>query len=171
MICVSNRGVAILRGLGGEHMSEEKKSLDVKEVEKLLPHRYPFLLVDKVLEIDTEREYIKAIKNVTINEPFFQGHFPGYPIMPGVLILEAMAQTGAIFLKYAYPEFKDKLFVLAGFDKVRFKAPVYPGDQLVIFAEKFHRKGKLIWTTVTATVNDKIVAQAEITAAMVDWPE
>jgi 3-hydroxyacyl-[acyl-carrier-protein] dehydratase len=138
-------------------MSEGKKSLDVKEVEKLLPHRYPFLLVDKVVEIDIEREYIKAIKNVTINEPFFQGHFPGYPIMPGVLILEAMAQTGAIFL--------------AGFDKVRFKAPVYPGDQLVIFAEKFHRKGKLIWTTVTAMVNDKIVAQAEITAAMVDWQE
>ncbi len=149
-------------------MKELEKGLDTKEIEKLLPHRYPFLLVDRVLEIDPERQFIKAIKNVSINEPFFQGHFPGHPIMPGVLILEAMAQTGAIYLKYVFPEFREKLFVLAGFDKVRFKAPVYPGDQLLIFAEKFNRKGKLIWTTVTAVVNEKVVAQAEITAAMIE---
>jgi len=145
-----------------------QKELTIKEILSLLPHRYPFLMVDRVLELDPEREYIKAIKQVSINEPYFQGHFPGNPIMPGVLILEAMAQTGAIYLKKVFPECKDKLFVLAGFENVRFKSPVLPGDTLIIEAEKFRKKGHIFRTTVTAKVEEKIVAQAEIIAAMID---
>jgi 3-hydroxyacyl-[acyl-carrier-protein] dehydratase len=143
-----------------------KKNLEISEILELLPHRYPFLLVDRVLEIDPEREYIKAIKNVSINEPYFQGHFPGYPIMPGVLILEAMAQTGGLYLKHVFPEFREKLFVFAGANKVKFKAPVYPGDTLVIEAQGFKKKGHIVKTTVIAKVGDKVVAEAEITAAM-----
>ncbi|BAU23901.1 3-hydroxyacyl-ACP dehydratase [Caldimicrobium thiodismutans] len=146
----------------------DKGEITAKEILELLPHRYPFLMVDKVLEIDPEREYIKAVKNVSHNEPFFQGHFPGNPIMPGVLILEAMAQTGAIYLKKTFPECKEKLFVLAGIENVRFKSPVLPGDTLVIEAEKFKRKGHIIRTNVTAKVEEKIVAQAEIIAAMIE---
>lgn len=149
-------------------MSKEQKELTIQEILSLLPHRYPFLMVDKVLELDPEREYIKAVKQVSINEPYFQGHFPGNPIMPGVLILEAMAQTGAIYLKKVFPECKDKLFVLAGFENVRFKSPVLPGDTLIIEAEKFRKKGHIFRTTVTAKVEEKIVAQAEIIAAMID---
>ncbi len=148
-------------------MSEKiKKELEIKEIMELLPHRYPFLMVDKVLEIDPEREYIKAIKNVTINEPYFQGHFPEYPIMPGVLILEAMAQTGGIYLKHVFPELKEKLFVFAGANNVKFKSPVYPGDTLIIEAQGFKRKGHIVKTKVIARVKDKVVAEAEITAAM-----
>lgn len=147
---------------------ERRVDIDIKEILSALPHRYPFLLVDRVLELDPEREYIKAIKNVSINEPYFQGHFPGNPILPGVLILEAMAQTGAIYLKVLFPEYRDKLFVLAGLENVRFKSPVYPGDTLIIEAEKFKRKGHIIKTGVKAWVGEKLVAQAEIIAAMIE---
>ncbi|MCS7150094.1 MAG: 3-hydroxyacyl-ACP dehydratase FabZ [Caldimicrobium sp.] len=147
---------------------EEKKELSIRGILQTIPHRYPFLMVDRVLEIDRERAYIKALKNVSINEPYFQGHFPDYPIMPGVLILEAMAQTGAIYLKVVFPECADKLFVLAGMENVRFKNPVFPGDTLIIEAEGFKRKGHIIRTNVVAKVDDKVVAQAEIIAAMVE---
>lgn len=147
---------------------EEKKDLSVREIMELIPHRYPFLMIDRVVELDPEREYIKAIKQVSINEPYFQGHFPGNPIMPGVLIIEAMAQTGAVYLKKVFPECREKLFVLAGLENVRFKSPVYPGDTLIIEAEKFKRKGHIIRTMVTAKVEEKVVAQAEIIAAMVE---
>ncbi|MFN3505055.1 MAG: 3-hydroxyacyl-ACP dehydratase FabZ [Caldimicrobium sp.] len=147
---------------------DDLKEISAKEILELLPHRYPFLMVDKVLELNKEKEYIKAVKQVSHNEYFFQGHFPGNPIMPGVLILEAMAQTGAIYLKKCFPECRDKLFVLAGLENVRFKNPVYPGDTLIIEAEKFKRKGHVIRTNVTAKVGEKIVAQAEIIAAMIE---
>lgn len=146
----------------------EKLDLSIKEIMELIPHRYPFLMIDRVLEIDPEREYIKAIKQISINEPYFQGHFPGNPIMPGVLIIEAMAQTGAVYLKKVFPECQDKLFVLAGLESVRFKSPVYPGNTLIIEAEKFKRKGHIIRTTVTAKVEERVVAQAEIIAAMIE---
>jgi len=145
---------------------EERGSLEIKEIMEILPHRYPFLMVDKVEEINLEKGYIIAIKNVSINEPFFQGHFPDLPIMPGVLILEAMAQTGGIYLLYTNPEYKDKLFVFAGADKVRFRAPVYPGDVLKIFVNDFKIKAHIIKAKALAKVNDKIVAEAEIIAAM-----
>ncbi len=150
---------------GGKQM-EKKEEIPLQEILERLPHRYPFLLIDKILEIDVENKYIKAQKNVSFNEPYFQGHFPNYPIMPGVLILEAMAQTGAIYLSYAYPEYKDKLFVLAGLDKVRFRNPVYPGDILIIEGKEFKKKGNVIKCSGVAKVNDKIVAEAEMFAAV-----
>ncbi len=146
----------------------EKKEINLKEIFKLLPHRYPFLMIDKIIEIDAEREYVRAIKNVTINEPFFMGHFPGYPIMPGVLILEAMAQAAGAGLMIIFPEYREKLFVLAGIDKARFRQPIYPGDTIIIEVKGFKRKGHIIKTTVIAKVNEKIVAEAEITAGILN---
>jgi len=145
-------------------MSE--KSMDILKIRELLPHRYPFLFIDKVLEVDVENEYVKAIKNVSINEPFFQGHFPDYPIMPGVLIIEAMAQAAGIGLKIIFPEYRDRLFVLAGVDKVKFRNPVFPGDTLILEARGFKKKGFIIKTSATAKVGDKLVAQAELMAGI-----
>lgn len=144
-----------------------EKEIGIQEILEILPHRYPFLMIDKVIEIDKEREYIKAVKNVTINEPFFTGHFPGYPIMPGVLIIEAMAQAAAVGLKLIFPEYKKNFFVLAGIDKVRFRHPVFPGDTLIIEARGFRKKGYIIKTTATAKVEEKLVAEAEITAGII----
>lgn len=151
-----------------EKSQVEGREITAREILELLPHRYPFLLVDRVVELDPEREYIKAIKQVSLNEPYFQGHFPGNPIMPGVLILEAMAQTGCIYLKKVFPECRDKLFVFAGMENVRFKNPVFPGDTLVIEGEKFRRKGHIVKTTMIAKVGERLVAQAEIIAAMME---
>ena len=150
--------------LRGDVMSE--KSMDILKIRELLPHRYPFLFIDKVLEVDVENEYVKAIKNVSINEPFFQGHFPDYPIMPGVLIIEAMAQAAGIGLKIIFPEYRDRLFVLAGVDKVKFRNPVFPGDTLILEARGFKKKGFIIKTSATAKVGDKLVAQAELMAGI-----
>jgi len=105
--------------------------LDINQIQAILPHRYPFLLIDRVLEIE-RRKRIVAIKNVTINEPFFAGHFPGYPIMPGVLIVEAMAQAGGAMLLTEVEDRTDKLIVFTGIEKARFRRPVVPGDQLRI---------------------------------------
>ncbi len=135
---------------------------------KLLPHRYPFLMVDRVEEIDPKREYIRAIKNVSHNEPYFQGHFPENPIMPGVLIIETMAQVGGIYIKTVFPEAQDKLFVFAAIDKARFRRPVFPGDTLTIEAQGFKRKGHIIKTTAKALVQGRLVAEAEITAAIIE---
>ncbi|HFC97457.1 MAG TPA: 3-hydroxyacyl-ACP dehydratase FabZ [Thermosulfurimonas dismutans] len=143
-------------------------NLEARRILTLLPHRYPFLLVDRVEEIDPERAYIRAVKNVSHNEPFFLGHFPGNPIMPGVLIIEAMAQTGGIYIKVVMEDCRDKLFVFAGIDRARFRRPVLPGDTLVIEAEGFKRRGHVIKSTARATVNGKLAAEAEITAAMVE---
>ena len=135
-------------------------TLNSQEISALLPHRYPFLLVDRVLDL-TPGEHCKAIKNVTVNEPFFPGHFPDQPVMPGVLILESLAQTGALIL-YSLPENEQKILYLAGADKVRFKKPVVPGDVLV-------NDVRLIWyrrgfgrIQCTASVNDEVVAEAEM---------
>lgn len=140
--------------------------IEVKDIFEVLPHRYPFLMIDRILELDKENEYIKAVKNVTVNEPYFQGHFPGNPIMPGVMILEAMAQAAAAGLKMIFPEYKDRLFVLAGVDRVKFRHPVYPGDTLILEAKGFRKKGFIIKTYTTAKVGDRIVAEAEITAGI-----
>ncbi len=145
-----------------------KLRLSPKEILSLLPHRYPFLLVDRVEEIDPERAYIRAIKNVTHNEPFFEGHFPGNPIMPGVLMVEAMAQTGGLYIKAVMEDTRDKLFVFAGIDKARFRRPVLPGDTLVIEAEGFKRRGHIIKSFARVSVEGKVAAEAEITAAMLE---
>jgi 3-hydroxyacyl-[acyl-carrier-protein] dehydratase len=135
-------------------------TLNSQEISALLPHRFPFLLVDRVLEL-VPGEYCKAVKNVTVNEPFFPGHFPGQPVMPGVLILESLAQTGALIL-HSMEENEHKMLYLAGADKVRYKKPVVPGDVLV-------NDVRLIWyrrgfgrIQCTASVNDEVVAEAEI---------
>lgn len=142
--------------------------LDVKEIIKSIPHRYPFLLVDRIAEIHAN-EKIVGLKNVSINENFFQGHFPNRPVMPGVLICEAMAQVGAIFAHHARGGMTDKkVFVLTGLDKVKFKRPVEPGDQLRMELTCLKRRGSFWKMQGIATVDGKLVAQAEISAMEVD---
>ena len=138
--------------------------LNVREIFKHLPHRYPFLLVDRIIEIDGERKIV-GVKNVSINEYFFQGHFPNRPVMPGVLICEALAQVGAIFAHNARGgRDGDKIFVLTGLDKVKFKRPVEPGDQLRLELTCLKRRGSFWRLLGVATVDGKLVARAEISA-------
>ncbi|MCI0658132.1 MAG: 3-hydroxyacyl-ACP dehydratase FabZ, partial [Acidobacteria bacterium] len=108
--------------------------LDVRAIMEIIPHRYPFLLVDRVLELEEGRRIV-ALKNVTFNEPFFQGHFPGNPIMPGVLVVEAMAQAGAVLLLHSRPESRGKVVYFAGIDKAKFRRPVVPGDSVRLQVE------------------------------------
>ncbi len=139
------------------------------EIQNLIPHRYPFLLVDKVVEIEEGKRAV-GIKNVTINEPFFQGHFPGNPIMPGVLIVEAMAQVGLIALK-TLEENKDKLGVFAGIDSMRFKEQVRPGDTLRIEVDLVAMRrgiGKADAVAYVGDNSDKIAAKGKIMFALID---
>ena len=142
--------------------------LDVNDIFKSIPHRYPFLLVDRILEIDGN-EKVVGIKNVTINDNFFQGHFPSRPVMPGVLICEAMAQVGAIFAHNARGGMTDdRVFVLTGLNNVKFKRPVEPGDQLRMELTCLKRRGSFWKMQGIATVDGKLVAQAEISAMEVE---
>lgn len=138
--------------------------LEIEAIKAIIPHRYPFLLVDKVLEIE-EGKRVVGIKNVSINEPFFQGHFPDYPVMPGVLILEALAQVGAIAV-LGIEENKGKIGFLAGVDKCRFKRQVKPGDQLRLEVEILRMKGPIGKGSAVATVDGKVACQAEIMFAI-----
>lgn len=138
--------------------------LDVQQIKEIIPHRYPFLLVDKVIEIE-EAKRVVGIKNVTINEPFFEGHFPEYPVMPGVLILEALAQVGAIAV-LGMEANKGKIGFLAGVDKCRFKRQVKPGDQLRLEVEILRMKGPIGKGKAVATVDGEVACQAEITFAI-----
>jgi beta-hydroxyacyl-ACP dehydratase FabZ len=143
--------------------------LTYKDIIKILPHRHPFLLVDMITELELG-EKIVGIKNVTINEPFFQGHFPGNPIMPGVLVIEAMAQVGGILARLSVPESMEKkgdnaIYFLA-IDKVKFRKPIVPGDQ-ILFELTAMRKGSRIWKMKgKAMVNKKVAAEAELVAAI-----
>lgn len=140
-------------------------NIDIVEILKLLPHRYPFVMVDRILSLDMGKEIV-GLKNVTINEPFFQGHFPAQPIMPGVLILEGMAQVGGIMAYYANPEaIGNKLLFFAGIDKARFRKPVIPGDQLIFKLELVKQKKSIMIMSAKAYVDDKVVAQAELMAS------
>lgn len=143
-----------------------KKVLDVKDVIKILPHRYPFLLVDRILEIDLEKGYILGQKNVTINESFFQGHFPDAPIMPGVLILEALAQTGGVLVHLRGNI--QKIAVLLNVNNAKFRHPVKPGDILLMHGEGLHFSPKGGRMKMIAKVNDKLAVEAEIGFALVD---
>jgi beta-hydroxyacyl-ACP dehydratase FabZ len=141
---------------------------DVKKILKHIPHRYPFMLVDRIVEIDGE-ERIVGIKNVSFNEPFFQGHFPTRPVMPGVLICEAMAQVGAIFAHNTRGGMEsNKVFVLTGLERVKFKRPVEPGDQLRLELTCLKRRGSFWKMQGVASVDGKLVAQAEISAMEVE---
>lgn len=142
--------------------------LDVKEILKHIPHRYPFLLVDRILEVDGDQRIV-GIKNVSANEYFFQGHFPHHPVMPGVLICEALAQVGAIFAHNARGGMDGgKFFVLTGLDRVKFKRPVEPGDQLRLELTCLKRRGSFWKMKGVATVDGKLVAQAEISAMEIE---
>ncbi len=141
----------------------EAKTIDIHRIREILPHRYPFLLIDRVTDYELGKT-LSAIKNVTINEPFFQGHFPGRPVFPGVLILEALAQASAILASYS-PEAKadeNMVLLFAGVDKARFKRLVEPGDQLIIEVEQTNYKSR-IWKYATkASVDGKLAASAEV---------
>lgn len=141
------------------------QDIDVVEIMRFLPHRYPFLLVDRIVSIDPGKAIV-GIKNVTINEPFFQGHFPGRPVYPGVLILEGMAQTGGVLAYYAYPEsIGKKLIYFAGIDKARFRRPVVPGDQLVMKLELVRHKRSIMVMHGQTFVDDQLAAEAELMAS------
>ncbi len=153
---------------------EEKKSMtesiipeniDILEILRLLPHRYPFVMVDKILSVVLEKR-VTGIKNVTMNEPYFQGHFPGRPVMPGVMILEGMAQTGAIMAYYSTPgTIGSKILYFAGIDKARFRRPVVPGDQIIFTLEYVKFKRGILVMNGQAQVDGKLVAEAELMAS------
>ena len=141
--------------------------IEITEILDILPHRYPFLLVDRILEIEPGKRAV-GLKNVTVNEPFFQGHFPGRPIMPGVLILEAMAQVGGVLLLHALPERHEKLIYFTGIDRAKFRRPVVPGDQLRLEVEIVKLRSWTCKLRASAQVEGQLAAEAEILSAMVD---
>jgi beta-hydroxyacyl-ACP dehydratase FabZ len=142
--------------------------LDTDEIRKILPHRYPMLLVDKILELD--ETHIVGIKNVTSNEPFFNGHFPDFPVMPGVLIIEAMAQTAGVQVLSTIPDRGSKLVLLASVEEAKFRKPVRPGDQLVITMTLVKRKATLAKMTGVAKVDGEVVAEATCMCVLQDRP-
>jgi 3-hydroxyacyl-[acyl-carrier-protein] dehydratase len=146
----------------------ELPSADISKVLKLLPHRYPFLLVDRIIEMDRDESCI-GIKNVTFNEPHFQGHFPGFPVMPGVLIIEGLAQTaGALCVHNLQEDYKPQLVYFMGIDRAKFRKPVVPGDQLEYHVRKVRSRGRAWRFYGEAKVNGQIVAEAEVSAMIVD---
>ncbi len=148
-------------------MSDLQEMLDINKIRKILPHRYPLLLVDRIEDME-EGKKITGIKNVTINEEFFQGHYPEHPIMPGVLIIEAMAQVGGILMFYSIDDAGDKLPFFAGIDKAKFRHPVIPGDQLVIKVEVLRLRGRIAKVKAYAYVEDKLASEAELMFAFED---
>jgi len=147
--------------------SAAKTGLDINEIMRLLPHRFPFLLIDRVLEL-TRKERIVAIKNVTINEPFFAGHFPGTPVMPGVLIVEAMAQAGGVLLLTEIEDRENKLVLFTGIERAKFRRPVVPGDQLRVEVTVTAWRGNAGRMEGMAFVGDKRAAEATISCRVVD---
>jgi len=150
---VSSRGVA-------------GRVLDIDAIREILPHRYPFLLVHRIEELETER--VVGIKNVTANEPFFAGHFPDYPVMPGVLIIEAMAQVAGVLVLSGIPDRKTKLVLLAGVDGAKFRKPVRPGDQLRMEMKILRSRASMAKVSGIATVDGTVVAEAEMLCVLAE---
>ena len=153
-----------------QHVKKEGIVFDTVAIQKILPHRYPFLLVDKIIHLELDKKVI-GVKSVTSNEPFFPGHFPGRPIMPGVLILEAMAQTGGILMLNSVENPAEKLVVFTGIDKAKFRRQVVPGDQLILEAELVSKRNSFVVIKAKAMIGNSIAAEAELKAAIVDRTE
>ena len=156
--------------LAGRHVRDVPSSLSIEEIEEIMPHRYPFLLVDRILSLE-EGKRVVGIKNVTINEPFFQGHFPGHPIMPAVLIIEAMAQVGGVLLLSMVENPKEKLVYFMAIDKAKFRKPVFPGDQLRFELEMLRLRMNTCKMKGKAFVGEDLVAEAELLSGLVDREE
>lgn len=155
------RDAALWRALWSWSMT-----FDIQEILDLLPHRYPFLLIDRIVEFERTKRLV-AIKNVTINEPFFQGHFPGYPIMPGVLVVEAMAQAGGILMMHEMEDRQEKLVVFTGIERAKFRRPVTPGDQLRIEVNVLSFRTRAGRIEGRATVDGKLACEATLTCQVV----
>ncbi len=150
-----------------QHVKKEGIVFDINAIKRILPHRYPFLLVDKIIELELDKKVV-GVKSVTGNEPFFEGHFPDYPVMPGVLIVEAMAQASGILLLNALPDPKSKLVLFMSITNAKFRKPVVPGDQLILEAELITKRPKYFAIKGAAYVENTLVAEAEFMAAIVD---
>ncbi len=144
--------------------------IDIEQIQKILPHRYPFLLVDRVLELKTAQSIV-ALKNVTYNEPFFQGHFPGRKIMPGVLQIEALAQAGGILLYHSLDNPETKIVLLSKVNNAKFRKPVVPGDQLIFHAEVRKRKSRFLTLEGRGEVNGEVVMEAELLASVMEYKD
>jgi beta-hydroxyacyl-ACP dehydratase FabZ len=149
--------------------TEQRVVYTVSDILGILPHRYPFLLVDRIIALEPEK-CITGLKNVTVNEPFFQGHFPGAPLMPGVLIIESMAQVAGVLIYRDLPEKEKKLIYFTGIENAKFRRPVTPGDQLLIEMKLLVRRNNFGKMAGTASVDGKLVAEAVVVFAIVDHP-
>jgi len=150
-----------------QFVKKEGVVFDINAIQRILPHRYPFLLVDKIIHLEMDKKVI-GVKTVTINEPYFQGHFPGHPIMPGVLIIESMAQTGGILLLNSFPNPENKLVLFMQINNAKFRKTVVPGDELYLEIELTNKKSKVVVMSGKAFVNNTLVAEADFMAAIVD---
>jgi 3-hydroxyacyl-[acyl-carrier-protein] dehydratase len=172
---MSNSDVETAPALEQQEQSSEMmaqtmvQTMDITEIMAILPHRYPLLLIDRVIEME-RRKRVVAIKNVTANEPHFNGHFPGYPIMPGVLMVEAIAQAGGALLLTEVPDREEKLMVFTGIDSARFRKPVVPGDQLRIEVTVLNWRSMAVKMLGIATVDGKVACEATVTCMIVPRP-